>query len=258
MRIGCCGGIDQIPTLRAAGYDYVELRVVDLQPDDGETVYAPIRRQIQDGGLPTEAFNVFIPPHHPVVGPGHELTALRAYVTTAMSRMRELGGRLVVFGSARARVTPAGFERARVPGQILDFLRMAGEVAAAHDLDVVIEPLARKVCDNINTVVEGAVVARASGHTRVWTLADWWHMCQNDEPLSNLAEAKDRLRHVHAPVGPLPGKPAQATDAGYEAFLQALRATGYDLRVSVEDNGKRFADRATEAPAALAYLRARL
>ncbi|MBM4436116.1 MAG: sugar phosphate isomerase/epimerase [Actinobacteria bacterium] len=258
MRIGCCGGIDQIPTLRVAGYDYVELRVVDLRPDEQEGSYAPLRREIQDGGLPAEAFNVFIPPHHPVVGPGHDLPALRAYVSVAMGRMRELGGRLVVFGSARARVTPAGFDRARAPGQILDFLRMAGEVATAHDLNVVIEPLARTACDNINTVVEGAVVARESGHARVWTLADWWHMHHNDEPLSNLAEAKERLRHVHVPVGPLPGKPAQRTDADYDAFLAALKAAGYDSRVSVEDNGKRFTDLATEAPAALAYLRARL
>ena len=88
-----------MPAMRAAGYDYAELRVVDLRPDDDETVYAPIKRQIEDAGLPPEALNVFIPPHHPVVGPERDLESLRAYVTTAMGRMRDLGTRLVVFGS---------------------------------------------------------------------------------------------------------------------------------------------------------------
>ena len=247
-----------MPAIREAGYDYVELRVVDLDPDADDTVYAPIRRRIQDAGLRTEAFNVFIPPHHPVVGPQHDLAALRTYVTTAMGRMRELGAELVVFGSAGARTTPDGFDHHQVPGQIKDFLVMAGETADAHGMDVVIEPLWREKCDNINTVVEGYVTALESGHERVWTLADWFHVFHNDEPLSNLDESKARLRHVHVPVPPLPGKAEQPTDSGFDAFLESLRATGYDLRLSVEDNGQRFEDFAPEAADALRYLKQRL
>lgn len=258
MRIGCCGGIERIPAIRAAGYDYVEFRVVDLLPDEDEQAYAPVRRRIQDGGLTPEALNVFVPAGHPVVGPERDLAALRAYVTTAMARMRELGTELVVFGSAAARSTPPGFDYHLVPGQLIEFLGMAGEIADRHAMDVVIEPLWRGLCDTINTVVEGYVAARQSGHPRVWVLADWWHMLHNDEPLSNLEEARDRLRHVHAPVPPLPSKREQPTDAGYDAFLDALRATGYAGRVSVEDNGRRFSDFGPEAAQALAYLRERL
>jgi len=56
----------------------------------------------------------------------------------------------------------------------------------------------------------------------------------------------------------LPGKAEQPTDSGFDAFLEALRATGYDLRVSVEDNGQRFEDFAPEAADALRYLKPRL
>ena len=55
MRFGCCGPIENMPAMRAAGYDYAELRVVDLRPDDDETYYAPIKRRIEDAGLPPEA-----------------------------------------------------------------------------------------------------------------------------------------------------------------------------------------------------------
>ncbi|MDE2903705.1 MAG: sugar phosphate isomerase/epimerase [Chloroflexota bacterium] len=258
MRFGCCGPIENMPAMRAAGYDYAELRVVDLRPDDDETVYAPIKRQIEDAGLPPEALNVFIPPHHPVVGPDRDLEGLRAYVTTAMGRMRDLGTRLVVFGSGGARSTPPGFDHHLVPGQLQDFLLLAGGIAADHDMDLVIEPLWRDVCDTINTIVEGFVAARQSGHPRVWTLADWFHVFHNDEPLETLAEVAPRLRHIHVPVPPIAGAPEQPTDPGFDEFLDALLATGYDLRMSVEDNGKRFTDFQAQAGPALDYLRARV
>ena len=58
MRLGCCASLDGLEAVRQAGFAYVEPRVVDLAPDDDEAVYAPIRRRIQDAGLPAEAFNV--------------------------------------------------------------------------------------------------------------------------------------------------------------------------------------------------------
>ena len=134
--------------------------------------------------------------------------ALRAYLDTAMGRMAELGARLVVFGSGPARATPPGYDRHRVPGQILDFLALAAEAAAPYDLDIVIEPLWREKCDTINTVLEAAVVARQTEIPRVAALADWWHMRHEREPLTTLAEARDRLRHVHVPVPPLPSSHA--------------------------------------------------
>ena len=258
MRLGCCASIDALDAVRDAGFAYVEPRVVDLVPDDDETVYAQIRRRIQDAGLPAEAFNVFVPAHHPVIGPKRDLPALRAYVDTAMGRMAELGARLVVFGSGPARTTPSGYDRHRVPGEVLEFLALAADAAAPYDLDIVIEPLWREVCDNINTVLEAAVVARQSGISRVAALADWWHMAREHEPLTNLAESRDRLRHVHVPVPPLPGSPSQSTDAGLPEFLRTLTAVNYSGRVSIEDHGKRFECFSHQAPQALAYLRLHL
>jgi len=92
----------------------------------------------------------------------------------------------------------------------------------------------------------------------VWTLADWFHVFYNEEPLATMALAAPRLRHIHVPVPPLADKPEQPTDPGFDEFLEAIVATGYDRRVSVEDNGKRFSDFGSEAGPALAYLKDRL
>ena len=92
------------------------------------------------------------------------------------------------------------------------------------------------------------------------TLADWWHMVQENEPITNLAEALDHLRHVHVPVPvpPLPGSPIQRTDESLPEFLWALLALNHSGRVSVEDNGSRFHRFHQEAPQALAYLQTHL
>ena len=163
MRIGCCTKLEQLEAVACAGFDFAELQVVDLLPDQEDSAYAPIRRRIQHAGTPIEAFNVFIPKHRPVVGPRRDLLALKGYLTTALGRMAELGARLVVFGSGPARMTPPGFEHHLVPDQILEFLGLASEVATPHAIDSVIEPLWRERYDNINTVLEATVVAPQSG-----------------------------------------------------------------------------------------------
>ena len=258
MRLGCCATLERLEAVGQAGFDFAEPRVVELIPDEDEAAYAPIRRQIQDAGVPTEAFNVFVPAHHPVVGPDRDLATLRNYLATAVGRVAELGARLIVFGSGPARATPPGFDHHLAPGQILEFLTLAADAATPHDIDIVIEPLWREKCDNINTVLEATVVARQSGSARVAALADWWHMVHENEPLTNLAEAHDQLRHVHVPVPPLPDSPVQSTDAGLPDFLRALPALDYQGRVSVEDNGHRFEQFERQAPQALTYVRERL
>ena len=144
------------------------------------------------------------------------------------------------------------------PARFFEFLALAAEAAAPYDLDIVIEPLWREKCDTINTVLEAAVVARQTEIPRVAALADWWHMWHEREPLTNVAEARDRLRHVHVPVPPLPSSTPQSTDAGLPDFLRALTAMDYSGRVSIEDNGRRFDSFERQAPQALAYLRAHL
>lgn len=258
MRLGCCTTLARLDAVGRAGFDFAEPRVVDLIPDEDDVEYAPIRRKIQDTGVPVEAFNVFIPAHHPVVGAQRNLAALQDYLAAALGRAAELGARLLVFGSGPARATPAGFDHHLAPGQILEFLSVAGDAATPHEIDIVIEPLWRGKCDNINTILEAACVARQSGSAHVAALADWWHMVHEDEPLTNLAEARDQLRHVHVPVPPLPGSPAQVTDPGLPTFLHELLALNYRGRISVEDNGRRFEAFETQAPQALAYIREQL
>jgi sugar phosphate isomerase/epimerase len=84
----------------------------------------------------------------------------------------------------------------------------------------------------------------------VKVLADLYHIVVESEPISNVVAAEAMLAHVHvADTGRrYPGSGSYP----YPELFAALRAIGYDQRVSVEC---RWEDLAAESKAALAFLR---
>lgn len=232
MRLGCCVPLDRAEAVAAAGYDYWEPPVAAVAPSEGEQVFAAARRRFQGLALRPEAWNCLLPGDLKVTGPDVDAAAVDRHLNVAFDRIAELGGRVVVFGSGRARAVPDGFDRSQAEQQIAAFLRRAGDAAAARDLMVAIEPLSRRECNIINSVAEGLAMARRVSHERVRLLADSYHMFQDDEPLSNLVEADGALVHIH-----IADRPRNAPAEGAEElrpFFSALRAAGYDGRVSIE------------------------
>jgi len=256
MKFGCCAPPERMEAVRRAGFDYAETTVArTLKPLEPESEFAPVRRRIQDAGIPVEAFNVFLPAEVPVVGDAVDRNRLDGYLDTAIARMEEFGGRIVVFGSGGARSTPEGFDRKRAADQIIEFLSHVGPKLDRAGITLAIEPLFKPASDQINTVGEGVAAARRANHPRVTVLADLFHMVHENDPFTALGEAGGLLRHVHVPVPPLEGKELRPWDYVYPQFLTSLSETGYDHRISVEDNGGRFEDFETEAGLALAYLK---
>ena len=251
MKIGCCVPRDRLVAAREAGYDFAELTVTDnLRPTEDEAAWQPIRREIEAGGLPTEAANVFFPGDWPLVGPAVDVAATRAYIDTAVRRAALLGVGVMVFGSGRARNVPEGYPRQQALQQLDDVLRMMGEAGERHGVTIALEPLRQAETNLVHTVGEGAEIVRALGHPRVGVLADFYHMEEEAEPLDNLLTAGDWLRHVH-----LSDSSRLAPGTGhydYPGFFARLRQAGYRGRVSIEC---RWTDWERESRQALAFLR---
>jgi sugar phosphate isomerase/epimerase len=119
----------------------------------------------------------------------------------------------------------------------------------------VIEPINPRECNVIYYVTDGVLLASSVGRPEIRVLADFFHMSLQSEPLAHLEAARGWLGHTHTSgperYFPLPGQPWDQ-----RAFLSALRASGYDGRVSVESwtvrPGSTFAEDARESAA---YLR---
>jgi sugar phosphate isomerase/epimerase len=251
MRYGVCAGIEKAPLLFDAGYDYIELSVAgDLIPDDDDAAWATKRAAIRAMPLVAEAFNSFVRTGK-IVGPEADRDRLRRYVDTALSRAAEVGGRIIVFGSGGARQIPDGWPAETAGRQLIDFLHLCADASASTGVAVVIEPLCRVECNVLNTVAEGAALARTIGRAGVANLADTYHMAQNGESVDEIAAHADVLAHVHTATAPRRAPGTDDTD--FVAIFRALRQAGYDGRVSIECG---WGDMATEAPGALTTLRA--
>lgn len=250
MKFGCCCPIENAAIAHEAGFDYIECTVVSLLPEATEALFAPVLERYQASPIPVLACNVFLPGDLKVVGPELDQRRIKEYVQTAMRRVMLIGAKVVVFGSGKARMIPDGFDRDHAEAQIVDFLQLVADEAEQHDITVVIEPLNRRESNILNSVPEGDAMAARVNRPSIRNLADFYHMEEESEPLTNLVACKDRLAHVHVADS---GRRAPGSGSyPYAEFVDQLRAAHYDGMISIECRWENFA---AEAGAACTYLR---
>ena len=83
--------------------------------------------------------------------------------TTAPELEKEIGIKILVLGSSGSRSIPEGFDRAEAEEQFTGFLKKIAPAAEKYGVIVAIEPLQTQETNFINTVKEGAEIARKTG-----------------------------------------------------------------------------------------------
>ena len=224
-----------IAASREAGFDYVEASVPNLvRPFDPEDAFAETLSSYRAAGLPIESANLFLPRELRCTGPDAQpLDRLAEYAETVFRRLAAADVPIVVFGSGGARKLPEGWPKERADEQFVALLARIGPLAERHGVRIAVEPLARVECNYINTVDEGAALARASGSPAVGVLADCYHWARNGEGAETILAAKDRLIHAH--LATMPSRKAPGIEPyDFVPFFRALVAAGYDGRVTIE------------------------
>jgi sugar phosphate isomerase/epimerase len=248
--IGCCGSLDQAEAAQAAGFDYLECPLVSLRAEEDDAAFAPVLAAYQAAPLPVRAFNIFLPGELKVVGPAVDDHRVARYVTNALVRARQIGAEVVVFGSGAARRIPDGFGREQALEQLVHFLRLVADAAEANNLTIAIEPLNRKESNVINSVAEGVELAQRANRESIRVLADFYHMDEDGEPLSEISRNAAWLAHIHVADT---GRFAPGTgEYPYPVFAEELRKAGYNGMVSMECRWNNFA---AEAGPAVQFLR---
>ena len=265
MRFGCCvplgtfiaptGGATQlneedaldtrmrqlreaIRIVEDAGCEFLELGVGVVAPEQSESVFERVRATLGDTALVPECFSSFIPPDIALVGDARDRKRIETYVALSARRVAALGGKIIVFGSGKARSIPQGVSRETAEAHLLEFLNLAADHARANGIRIAIEPMCRLESNVVNSLAEAVAMAKRVNRPEIGVLVDFYHLDVEKEPLEHISQAGKHLIHVHvADTGRLyPGSGSY----DYPGFWRALQGAGYDARVSIECNWRNF------------------
>jgi D-psicose/D-tagatose/L-ribulose 3-epimerase len=251
VQIGYCGSIKDIDRVKAAGFDYIELRTTEIAAlSDAD--FEQLREKMKRAGLPVPAAYLFIPPEIKLTGPAINPEEQMNYVRKALDRLSRLGVGVVVFGSGGARAYPAGFAKDEAFRQLVDFCRRIAPEARSRNIVVAVEPLRTQESNLINSIAEGLDLAAAVNDPNIQLNLDFYHLEMVREDPAVILRAKDHIRHVHManPTGRV--FPLRAEEYDYKPLFRNLRQIGYQGGMSVEAATTDFEK---EAPRSIAFLR---
>jgi sugar phosphate isomerase/epimerase len=250
--VGYCVGLKDIEVAKQAGFDFAEVRTVEISALSDVEFDALVAR-VQAIGLPTPSAYQFLPDRISLTGPQPATPEIEtAYVTRAFARLARLGVHLVGFGSGGARRVPDGFSKRAAFDQLVAFGRRIAPIARANNLVVAIEPQRPEESNIVNSAAEGLTLVDAVDDPAFQLLVDFFHMASVKEDPAVIQRAGPHVRHLHManPNGRV--FPLGASEYDYSGFFRNLRAIGYSGLISVEASS---ADVAADAPRTIAMLR---
>lgn len=246
MKIGICVAPEQLELVTSLGYDFLELplNAIAGMHDDA---FDQLKQTLAGLDIPASHFNLFLPQGLPVLGPDVSDTELTMYAEKALSRAASIGGKVAVFGSGGARRLPDGITAEAGREQLKHACLLFADIAAAHGILLVMEPLNHKETDLVNTVSEGFQLVTELSHPALQLLADYFHMYMENESLDILSESAPVLRHCHIAIGKDRHFPAMDDIQEVRGFLNALEDAGYTGAISVEGVPHSFQEDAAES-----------
>ena len=231
MKIGFCGKIDRIEDVAAAGYDYIELPV-SAAAAWTEEEYQRNLAALKAASIPAPSYNVLFPGDIKLLNPTTSDGEITGYLRRAFVRVREMGGKTVVFGSGGSRKRPEDMPFDAAFRRLAEVARLIGETAAQYGLTVVIEPLNRKETNMINSVTEGACLRAMVNLPNVQLLADYYHVAAEGHEPADLARV-DGIAHCHIATEIGREAPLKSED-GFVKLFSAMKQTDYQGLISVE------------------------
>ncbi|MBR5110342.1 MAG: sugar phosphate isomerase/epimerase [Clostridia bacterium] len=231
MKIGFCAKIDRIEDVAAAGYDYIELPVSAAAAWTDEE-YRRNLNALKASGIPALAFNVLFPGEIKLFCPDAKNEEIAGYLHRAFARVREMGGKTVVFGSGGSRKRPEDVAYDAAFRRLVEVARLIGETAAQYGITIVIEPLNRGETNMVNSVAEGACLRAMVNLPNVQLLADYYHIAVEGHDPADLARLGG-IAHCHIATRLGREAPLQAEE-GFSKLFAAMKQTSYQGLVSVE------------------------
>ncbi len=233
--MGIAAPLDKAVEIKAQGAAFLTENVGSfLVPDKADDVFAKNLERLKESPLPILACNSFIRPAHlHCVGPDANPDLVLEWADTSFRRLKQAGGKFIVFGSSGARKIPDGWTREKADPQFVELLKRMGPLAEAQGVTVVVEQLRAQECNYINRIGEGAAIIRQVGHPNVRLLADLYHMTAMGDTPADLQAAMDVVVHIEIAEKGKRTAPGVSGD-DFRPWFRVLREAGYHGAISIE------------------------
>lgn len=236
IRFGnCTTAPEELAALKRHGYTFVEANFQFIREMTDEE-FGTLRQAVKDTGVTVAGMNCFASSETRILL--WTDAEAEAYFESGVKRAKPLGLEYVVIGSGGSRRIPEGMTREEGLARLASLLRLFGDIAERYGIEIFIEPLRHHETDVINTVPEAVALCKQVNHPRVSCLADFYHMAMVEEPISDLVQAKDHLRHIHIALAPDRTIPLLKDKEKVRDMAQMLKAIGYTGRIVLEGGGK--------------------
>lgn len=233
MKIGCCVAVKDFKFLLKTECDYIEANLSEVSALS-ETNFNELKDLVDDSPIKCESFNCLLTQDFIVIGNLNNQDKIREYLKKALSRASQLGGKIIVFGSGFSRNIPQGFSKESAEKQIVEFLKMASDIAFEYNLTFAIEPLRKEETNFINYLTDAKHISTLVDRDNIKILADLFHIYCLKEPLSNINLCGDVLKHIHIANPISRNYPTLNDGYDYTEFFIRLKEIGYNSRISIE------------------------
>ncbi len=262
MKLGGFGRIEDYEKIQAAGFDFAELDVPEIEALPEEK-FQTLCDKIRKTGFPVLTGARALPIAAPwFFTDKFSMDAYKAYLENACRRASIIGMKCIIIGNGKARLL---LEETSISkeNRFIGFMRMFAGIAAENHLEVILEPLGPKYSNYINTLPEAVRVIQKISMPNVFTMADLRHMVWAKESLEDIVTYADYIHHIHVdypltwPERPFP---TVEDDYDYADFLNAIRQSGYQGTITIEADAPKdwnaAHDRAMEVLKAVFIVRA--
>jgi len=235
MKFGVCCQYDKIAEVKAAGYDYFEPSFQNIVKFTEEE-FLNAKAEVEKNNFPAEAMNGFFPGDYKLYELDDQFFA--DYCEKGFSRAAQLGCKVTVIGSGKARKVPEGYSKEDALKRFSEILRICGDVALKYDINIVIEPLNTGETNIVNTVADGLELQKLCNHPNVGCLADFFHVHKSGEGLDTVAQHGAELGHIHLARRNddrrIPSCEEAVDMEDCALIAKTLKDSGYDKRMTLE------------------------
>ena len=236
MKLGGFGRIADYDAIRAAGFDYAELDLPELEELSDEDFDA-FCEKIQKVGFPVLTGARALPIAEPwFFTERFSLDVWRPYMAHACERAAKLGIQKIIIGNGKARwlLDENSIQKER---NFLDLLRLFSAYCKEYGIEMILEPLGPDYSNYINTLPEAVRVVKAAGNDNLFIMADLRHLYRGGEAYEDIVDCAAYLHHVHVDYPEVfPARPYPTPEDGfdYAPFLAAVKRAGYDDTLTIE------------------------